>query len=86
MEWSDDSQQRRTDMRKFLLRGTMVLFVSAMGFLGNGGQLGLSTLSLSIEPQSASARMVQDPLNTCDAPGRITPCDGQGPDPWGIAG
>jgi hypothetical protein len=62
-------------MRKFLLRGTMVLFVSAMGFLGNGGQLDISTLSLSLEPESASARMKADPMKGCEYGDRIIPCE-----------
>jgi hypothetical protein len=62
-------------MRKFLLRGTMILFVSAMGFFGNGGQVGLSNFSLSLEPESASARMKADPMKGCEYGDRITPCE-----------
>lgn len=71
-------------MRKVFLRGTMVLFVSAMGFFGNGGPLDISTFSLSLGPESASARMKADPTG-CEYGDRLFPCDGKGPDPWGIA-
>lgn len=73
-------------MRKFMVRGVMIAFVSAMGFFGSGGQVQFDGLNPSLETETASARMMQDPSKRCGDPGRLTPCDNNGPDPWGIGG
>ncbi len=71
-------------MRNMLVRGAMIAFVSAMGFFGSGASVQFDGLTPSVSTQSAEARMKANPI-TCDDPGNLKICDGQGPDPWGIA-
>jgi len=71
-------------MRNMLVRGAMIAFVSAMGFFGSGASVQFDGLTPSVSTRSAEARMKADPT-TCEDPGLLKICDGQGPDPWGIA-
>lgn len=58
-------------MRKVLTRGAMIVFVSAIGFLGTGGEMHFDGLHPSLEGQTASAAVSRDAWRPCTSENKM---------------